>query len=316
LEKFTKSSEIHADQRTTEKEKEKSSNKQLRNEVLKNRETSLEPCETARARGIPRMVMACLEKWASRSNRVEKADEEIRGSREDDDDKSRAKVSSGEAEAREQEVGKVLRGAGAGIRLRVASVFAEPIAEKVKAKIEMMQGTKEPFAVLVKTDQLHLIQDTVTNLEQMQEMATLSYIHVLWPFKIQDQGQSALGTWVCRGVDIPEGEVFAESSSIFLVDRKNERGFYVGSRGAKRQMSQMRMIRALAAEISSLAQEERKRKRERAKQRKIELVRFLKTAPVGDQDSEWKMNLEKNVALTQERAGAHYRSSIFTHRCF
>ena len=80
LEKFTKSSEIHADQRTPEKEKEKSSDKQLRNEVLKNRETSLEPCETARARGIPRMVMACLEKWASRSNRVEKVDEEIRGS--------------------------------------------------------------------------------------------------------------------------------------------------------------------------------------------------------------------------------------------
>ena len=190
-------------------------------------------------------------------------------------------------------MGKVLRGAGAGIGLRVASVFAETNAERVKAKIEMLQETKEPFAILVKTEQLHLIQDTVTHLEQIQEMATLSYIHVLWPFKIQDQGQSALGTWVCRGVDIPEGEVFAESSSIFLVDRKNERGFYVGSRGAKRQMSQMRMIRALAAEISSLAQEERRRKRERAKQRKIELVRFLKTAPVGDQDSEWKINWRK-----------------------
>jgi hypothetical protein len=66
-------------------------------------------------------------------------------------------------------------------------------------------------------------------------------------------------------VDIPEGEIFAESSSVFLTERRGERGFYVDRRGAKRALSVISMVRALAGEISAEVANERKKKKARAK---------------------------------------------------
>ena len=96
-------------------------------------------------------------------------------------------------------------------------------------------------------------------------------------------------------MDIPEGEIFAESSSVFLTERKGERGFYVDRRSAKRASSVIRMVRALAGEISARVANERKEKKARAKARHNQLVRFLVTAPARVQEQAKAISFEELI---------------------
>ena len=76
-------------------------------------------------------------------------------------------------------------------------MFEEEDERVTKEEIEELGKGEGPFAVLVKTEQLQEIQNITEDPQQIQNMAELCYIHVLWPFRVQGQVTSALGTWVC-----------------------------------------------------------------------------------------------------------------------
>jgi hypothetical protein len=99
------------------------------------------------------------------------------------------------------------------------------------------------------------------------------YIHILRPFET-GMYRFCVVTWLCWGLKIPGGEVFAESPSIFLTEIEGERGFFVGQTGASRPMSTHRMVRALAGEIAEMKEKRSKIRKRQPKSRKASLCDF------------------------------------------
>jgi hypothetical protein len=131
-----------------------------------------------------------------------------------------------------------------------------------------------PFAILVLTAQLKKFRSTWGDVGKDE----FQYIHILRPFET-GKYRFCIVTWLCWGLKIPGGEVFAESPSIFLTEIEGERGFFMGQTGASRPMSTHRLVRALAGEIATMKETQSKNRKKAAKIKKIELVRFLATAP-------------------------------------
>ena len=146
---------------------------------------------------VPRKVAECLGKWAISARRGDFQRAGQRGNRSIVWDEGGIMRNAGSSWAswriQREEPPEAVSAAG----LRVVSMFEEEDEKVTKEEIEELGKGEGPFAVLVKTEQLQEIQNITEDPQQIQNMAELCYIHVLWPFRVQGQITSALGTWVC-----------------------------------------------------------------------------------------------------------------------
>jgi hypothetical protein len=197
-------------------------------------------------------------------------------------------------------VGPPRAAADVGGELEVTTMLGEsPLQLEKSAAAKMKLG--RPFAILVPTANLIIFRALWEDFGNDK----FQYIHILRPFET-GKYRYCIVTWLCWGVKIPGGEIFAESPSIFLTEIEGERGFFVGQTGASRPMSTHRMVRALAGEIAEMKEARSKIRRKAAKIKKSELVRFLATAPktgVAQQpDSSFEQLLDKCfVGLDSEK---------------
>ena len=110
----------------------------------------------------------------------------------------------------------------------------------VKLSATEKMKLQRPFAILVPTTHLKIFRNMRGDIIKDD----FQYIHILRPFET-GMHRFCFVSWLCWGLKIPGGEVFAESPSIFLTEIEGERGFFVGQTGASRPMSSHRMVRAL-----------------------------------------------------------------------
>ena len=177
--------------------------------------------------------------------------------------------------------------ADVGGELDVSAMIVEEPLLLDKTATEKMK-LQRPFAILVPTTHLKIFRNMRGDIIKDD----FQYIHILRPFET-GMHRFCFVSWLCWGLKIPGGEVFAESPSIFLTEIEGERGFFVGQTGASRPMSTHRMVRALAGEIVEMKVKRSKFRKKAAKIKKIELLRFLATAP--------KTNIEQQPDISFEQ---------------
>jgi hypothetical protein len=88
--------------------------------------------------------------------------------------------------------------------LHVGSTMEEDDVEAARSIFTKLEEGQGPIAVLCRTDDLEKV------LSEQRASEKLTFIHILWPVRESQDLKSNFGTWVCRGVEIPEGEVFAQ----------------------------------------------------------------------------------------------------------
>jgi hypothetical protein len=220
---------------------------------------------------LPRSIIECLAKWvvchdvqAESKNKRSNVVWDTLGSMKKHQDVWKA---------REMCVGTPRAAADVGGELEVTSMLGENTLQLEKSAAARMKLGR-PFAILVPTANLRIFKAIWGEFGK----DNFQYIHILRPYET-GKYRFCIVTWLCWGLKIPGGEVFAESPSIFLTEIEGERGFFMGQTGASRPMSTHRMVRALAGEIAEMKERKSKLKKKAAKIKKIELVRFLATAP-------------------------------------
>ena len=221
---------------------------------------------------LPRLIIECLAKWVvchdvqtERKNKRSNVVWDTLGLMKTHQDVWKERKVCG---------GSPSTAADVGGEMEVTSML--PIENALQLERTTTERIKigRPFAILVLTAQLKKFRSTWGDVGKDE----FQYIHILRPFET-GKYRFCIVTWLCWGLKIPGGEVFAESPSIFLTEIEGERGFFMGQTGASRPMSTHRLVRALAGEIATMKETQSKNRKKEAKIKKIELVRFLATAP-------------------------------------
>lgn len=112
----------------------------------------------------------------------------------------------------------------------------------MKNVIQQLVPKNMPFAILAQTE-------TARKLKNKE----VSFIHILRPFAVgNDIISQAKASWICGGLDIPNGEIFA-TENIFFKERMSERNgqFAAYERGVK-TISVIESVRKLAEKVLEL----------------------------------------------------------------